>query len=419
MNKQFLFYIPEYSVDTKMGGIGVRTLDIAVAVAEFHKVQIICKNKSDINIPKIDILGQNEVDSNKLIKDCDVIFFFDLGQLEVMQIAVNYGKFIVVENSVPIEHLEFNPSLNPLSREQAYKTYLENFKAQIILADHFIVRSKVERVTLISTLAIMGRLTPKSIQQSRTLNHLITLVNIGFSEYSDDALNIKGRNLSSYNQLDNKKTLLWTGGLWDFMSPEKILKLFLKKNKLSLDLNLGFLYTPPSDQILKSEELFKNLNKYSNVWIAEPSPNHFQRGEWIKSADALICLAKPGIENETCVRLRLRDTFLYYKPIIVDPYGATADYVNETGIGVVCKSLNHKDIRNAVEQVVYDTYYRKSCIKAIIREREKVSLHTSIVPFLEKGTMINWKPRGTAKQKIAELNKYLKSNKQNKFISPY
>ncbi|WP_157124499.1 hypothetical protein [Nocardia pseudovaccinii] len=48
----------------------------------------------------------------------------------------------------------------------------------------------------------------------------------------------------------------------------------------------------------------------------------------------LICLRAPRIENQTCVRLRVRDSCLHGLTLLVDPFGATPSELSTDGLAV-------------------------------------------------------------------------------------
>jgi hypothetical protein len=290
--------------------------------------------------------------------------------------------------------------LSSADRAAAYKTYLNGFRLQMAAADHFLARSDVERATLLACLAMAGRITPTDIACSRTLDHLISRVPIGFARAHDRA----PRSSDKHRDL-----VLWTGGLWDYMAPEAALGPFTTARPvLDARIEVGFLYPPVPDQQLAAHGLADTIARCSpRVWVANPPPDHLEREKFIDSARVLISLGRPGVENETCVRLRIRDALLYRRPIVVDPYGATAEYVSSTGIGVVAASLEPSDVAKAMSVLATSGRVRRDCLAAIELERKRCVLDTTLAPVLHIAAAASWRPLRPRHTKLTAMGAIL------------
>lgn len=381
MRPSLLLLMPEYRVDEQMSGIGVRALDLASAMESHCEVTIISAQPSDLPDPPCRILPARTTDIAAWIAAVDAVVFFDLGAPEWLRCAVHARRFIVVENAVPLEHLEYNSDLPENARADTYRRYVRGFRAQVAVADHFLTRSEIERHLLIGALALEGRLAPKDIGISRRLEHLVTNVPIGLSR-KDLIL--------SHSTAPDPNLYLWTGGLWDYMAYETALDCFLG------DLpgkHLRFLYRPAADQPLRAHKVLleRNLPPEHISFLNRPLP-HSQRGLEIEQGAGLICLGRPGIENETSVRLRLRDTLLYRRPIIIDGNGASGEYVRKTGIGITLPELNASALRDAIVALEPSSRMYDACLAAIDQERKTCKLDLTLLPFLQAGQAAGWRP---------------------------
>jgi hypothetical protein len=141
------------------------------------------------------------------------------------------------------------------------------------------------------------------------------------------------------------------------------------------------------------------------------------RADAIEAAVALIALGRPGIENETCVRLRIRDTLLYRRPVIVDPYGTTADYVRRTGIGLVARSLEKDDVSEAARTMLFDDRVRRRCVEAIETERHRCITDERLVALLQVGDGAAWRPTRSRERKLAAMDALAAST--DTFIRPF
>jgi hypothetical protein len=401
--------LPEYRVDQSMGGIGVRALDLATAMSAQADVTIVCNQPTDLpNLP-CPALAARCTDLMSLIAKSDAVVFFDLGSINLLRHAVATDRFIVAENAVPLEHLEYNAERPAAERDARYKDYVTDFRAQVAAADHFLTRSQIERRLLIGALALEGRLSPDDIRISPCLEHLITNVPIGICT-RDLVMNTTATPIPGL--------FLWTGGLWDYMAYETAIEGFSGAGSSA---RLCFLYRPPEDQHLRAHDVFAASDTLSDqiTFLGRDLP-HTQRGAVIERANGLICVARPGIENETCVRLRVRDTLLYRRPIIVDLNGATGEYVRATGIGIALPELSSRALSDAVSQMEPDSDQYHNFLVAIDRERRETVLEYRLEGFFHAGRTCNWKsPRDRARilSRLDQVVPEVRSEDRSPFIS--
>jgi hypothetical protein len=76
-----------------------------------------------------------------------------------------------------------------------------------------------------------------------------------------------------------------------------------------------------------------------------------ERDQYVKAAQAYVCIARPGAENETGTRLRLRDTWLHGIPTIIDPYGISGDMVARENLGVVLREPSAESLADVLQRV--------------------------------------------------------------------
>ncbi len=378
--------LPEYRVDQSMGGIGVRALDLATAMSGRANVSIVCNQPTDLPDLPCPVQPAVGADLATLIEESDAVIFFDLGNVNLLRHAVSTGCFVVVENAVPLEHLEYSAERTASERDARYRNYVAAFRAQIVAADHFLVRSEIERRLLVGALAIEGRLSPSDIDISPRLEHLVTKVPIG----------VCARDMVTKATVGPDPGLfLWTGGLWDYMAFEIAIEAFPATESSN---RLCFLYRPPTDQHLRAHHVFATQGALNDrIYFFDRHLPHSQRGAVIEQANGLICIARPGVENETCVRLRVRDTLLYRRPLIVDSNGATGEYVRSTGIGIALPELSPRALSEALAQLKPGSDKYNACLEAIERERHETVLENRLDRFFEAGQACDWKsPRDRA-----------------------
>ena len=334
---------------TGITGIGVRVAELAETLAVHFPVLVSMEDTTDC----VDIAAAVAVPAalwDKHLAESDVVFFFDLPDPARLEQAAAAGKRIVTENAPPIEHLEYPSLLRAADPAGAHRALVAAFERQLQVSHHFLCRSRVERVALVACLCLAGRLAPQDIARSRTLSHLISTVPIGFSAASEaTAARRPSRPLAD---------VLWTGGIWTYFHPLLLVDAMALCRDAGTPMTAAFLYAQPSpdnrESIRQVSERIAALGLDGAVRLIGEPLRHQERDGIIKGARALVCVARPGIENETCVRLRARDSRLYGVPSIVDSGGPTGAELAADGLGYVLTSDDPGELAETLIKITRD-----------------------------------------------------------------
>lgn len=381
--KKIVIFASSYTIGSNMGGIGIRLWELAQVLSKYHRVQIVTDSPSDFKYNNIKFTIFNEEDWRGLVDNCDTIISTDMPDTRILMYAHAKNKQIITENAVPIEHLEYSSVVNSSSPDQTYEEIMARFKLQVLLTDHFISRSLIGKQTLITSIAMMGRLNYTNYNPAKDLKIILSYIPIGFNRESDAHA---GNSWFS----SEKSDYIWNGGIWNYFDANMIPKAVSKALKMNSDISVMFMYTPPENQYIPEyimlKEAVDNLNLHQKIrFISEDIP-HYERDGYLKNTKAIICIGKDTIENYTCHRLRLRDVFLYRKPIIIDKYGATAQLVREYGIGITVG--NDEELVKALKTIKEDNNLYCSLVNNIEKIREQFVIENNIqnlLGFLNKG----------------------------------
>ncbi|MEU4565056.1 hypothetical protein [Micromonospora sp. NPDC023956] len=266
-----------------------------------------------------------------LLDATDAVFFFDVADPDRLAQAVEAGPLIVSETAPPIEHGSYPSLLRQAAPEERYREVVEAYRRQLRVSHHFICRSRVERATVLASLVTAGRVGVRDLTGSATLDHLVTSVPIGFSRHS--------RLVAERTRPEPLADVLWTGGIWSFYDPYVLVDAVSLCARRGSPVTAAFLYGQPHPD---TREIVEALEKRiaeravtDLVTVVRRPVTHRARDAYLTAARAFVCVARPGAENDTCVRLRVRDSRLYGVPMIVDGFGATADEVRRDGPGRV------------------------------------------------------------------------------------
>ncbi|WP_327141318.1 hypothetical protein [Nocardia sp. NBC_01327] len=321
---------------TTISGIGLRVAELAAALAHHFPVRIYSPATGAQEPVSV---GGAEVttiaaDWSNLLADAEVVFFFDMPDPSRIQQANGAGKLIVSENAPPIEHLEY-PRLRPggVFDTVTYQRLIDTYRMQLTHSHLFTARSHIGRVTLIANLCAYGLLRIEDLDRSRRLDHRITTIPIGYSTTTVGAHHHCGDEVGG-----QRNEVLWTGGLWQFYDPAAAVRGVAAARANGIEICLRFLHAAPHpDTHAVRAEITRTgleLGIAEQVVLHTDPIRHDDRDRYLRNAAGLICLARRGIENETSVRLRVRDSRLYGMPLLVDPFGATATELAHDGLAI-------------------------------------------------------------------------------------
>lgn len=376
-----VFFTPAYTVANVMGGVGVRVWELAQALAAFADVLIVARGPFDLAAAGVAFVdASDEAATRAALETARTVVVYDLPDTGELLRLFHDGVTIISEVGPPIEHLEYHAVRSAPDADAAYADLVARYELQVLLTDHFLVQSDVARATLITSLCHLGRLTRANYDASAPLDHLISALPLGFSR----AAAARARQASpTLPPID----FTWSGGLWDYYDPIAVVRAVAHLKQRGRPVRVRFLYPPPPDQVLKEaaglREAIAAFGVERFVELRENPPGHADRDGALLSTRALVCVAKPGIENATCVRLRLRDTLLYSLPLVSDACGATATEVRALGIGLAVDCRDPAELAAAMETVARDDTARRQMIDRLRSVRERFVLDDYVQPVLD------------------------------------
>lgn len=385
--KLVMFAAP-YRVDEHLSGVGLRLWELAqVLAAERITVTIAAapraRGASALSWPGVHIVDFTEDTWPLLVEDCEAVLTTDLPDPRVLLAAHDAGRLIVTENAVPYEHLDYTSLRADADPQARYGDILDAFRVQTLLSDHFLARSEPERAGLLAALATAGRLTVAHHALSPTLDHLISLLPIGFNRFS--AAHAADAAVSAL-----PVDLLWNGGIWDYLDPIAALTALAALRDDGVLLSMRFLYPAVSDIPAAGHlpEQVHALGLDGQVDIAGEALPYTARDGHVKPARVIVCLGKDGIENHTCHRLRLRDALLYRLPVLIDSHGASGMWAKAHGIGAAIDPADTTALAVAMRSLAHDTATRRIHTEAITACRDRLSYEANtegLLRFLDTG----------------------------------
>ncbi|MEV0623675.1 hypothetical protein AB0I81_60885 [Nonomuraea sp. NPDC050404] len=369
-----------YPVGERMGGIGLRMWEIALGLrAAGHRIRLITAPGSDISWSRdgLEVTEFAEDGWRAEVEAAQAVVTTDLPDPRVLLHAHRLGRLIISENAPPIEHLDYDQLRDSANADRFYEQIVAHFRLQTWVSDHFLARSEVERAGMYATLVALGRLTPRLHAAERTLHHLVSLVPIGFSREAAAAHADPTVPPADY---------AWSGGVWDFTDAGVLCQALAALRNSGRAVNVRFCYPPPAGQRIAEADRLRRLTAELGlgahvVQHDGPLP-HSGRDGVLTASRALVCLGRPGAENETCHRLRLRDVLLYRMPIVIDSHGASGSWVARHGVGLAVDTTDVAEVAAALDALVHDPELYATCVAAIDKVRPAYRIDPALTPLL-------------------------------------
>ncbi|MEY8042329.1 hypothetical protein AB8O55_23195 [Saccharopolyspora cebuensis] len=333
--------------EASIAGAGQRLAEIAQALSRRYTVRVIAQPASDtVDLGAAEVVAPGE-DAARAIAAADAVMFFDTPDRGRVELAVTHRKLIIGECRAPIEHMSYPSVLACADPIGEHQRFLGTYRRLLQVAHHFLCRSQVERAALLSTLCAFGRTTPIDIARSWTLDHLISTVPVGFSQ--------RGLEAADAAEPVHMADFLWTGGIWAFFEPLMLVEAMKILRDRGVDASAAFLHATPTEDtrstIIEVGNAIDALELGDRVHLHTKPLALSERVRYVKAAQAYVCIARPGAENETGTRLRLRDTWLHGIPTIIDPHGISGDLVASENLGVVLREPSAESLADALQQV--------------------------------------------------------------------
>ncbi|MFE3579873.1 glycosyltransferase family protein [Streptomyces vinaceus] len=333
--------------ETSIAGVGQRLTEIAQVLSQRYTVRVIASTASDM----VDLGAAHQAapgeEAARAIATADAVIFFDTPDRNRIELAVAHRKLIIGECRAPIEHMSYPSVLACADPTGEHQRFLGTYRRMLQVTHHFLCRSGVERAVLLSTLCAFGRITPADIARSSTLDHLISTVPVGFSR--------RGLEAADAAEPVHLADFLWTGGIWSFFDPMMLVEAMRILRDRGVDASAAFLHAVPTPDTLSTitrlGRAIEDFGLGDRVHLHTKPLALSERDQYVKAALAYVCVARPGAENETGTRLRLRDTWLHGVPTVIDPYGISGDLVDREDLGVVLREPSADSLADALQRV--------------------------------------------------------------------
>ncbi|WP_156895416.1 hypothetical protein [Rhodococcus sp. 2G] len=399
--KLIVFDVCDYDLDS-VSGITRRAVEISRSLPREYVSLVVdsrgrmkgCNRVDDVIISLLRDTANRESKNayEYVLRSADLVVMYDFAQPRSIEIVRDLGTPIIAEIAPPIEHLLYDADKAPRERIVQHQRHVETFNTLVHEAQYFLARSGIEKAVLAGVLVSAGRVDVIDGDTAR-FRDLIATVPVGYT------VGEAGRTLRNHPEGDMtpptiKPAVVWNGGLWPYMNwkivldaithvdssiREEFLVAFPDVRSREPDLGEGSVQRP--NEVL---EYARSIGVDKHVVLYrlridscdQPTKDYDQI---LVSADenvhvhprGYVCIGRDGIENETCVRLRVREPRAFGLPMIIDEGNPTSDELVRDGLAIPVDRESAKSVaaglsqawtvRNSIQRERLENYnYQKS-----------------------------------------------------------
>jgi GT2 family glycosyltransferase/glycosyltransferase involved in cell wall biosynthesis len=260
--------------------------------------------------------------------------------------------------------------------------------AQLERGDYFICASERQRHFWLGHLLALGRLTPDLYDADRSLRSLLDVVPFGLPgkppQQSRSA--IKG---AIPGIGDGDKVVLWAGGVYNWFDPLTLVDAIDLLAQRRPDVRMMFLgMTHPNPEVpemgiraqLRARSASLGLTG-RHVFFNETWVPYDERQDWLLDADCGVTTHFEHVETTFAFRTRVLDYLWAGLPIVTTDGDTFADLVRQEKLGVVVPAEDPAALADALERVLYDPDFARTCSDRIATVRDRFTWENVLAPL--------------------------------------
>jgi GT2 family glycosyltransferase/glycosyltransferase involved in cell wall biosynthesis len=387
-----ILVITSDAVTERMAGPAIRAWNMADVLAGEHDVRLITLNPhSDPPPAAFDVRYLHESKVDPEVAWADIVIMQGHVLEQVPQLKT--GKKIVVcdiYDPMHLEQLEQGKDLTDARRAHVVEVVTEVLSNQLLRGDFFLCASDRQRHFWLGHLAAIGRLTPTLYDSDPSVKSLLAVAPFGLSAKPPQRTG-PGPRESIPGIGGGDKLVIWAGGIYNWFDPLTLLHAMDRLRHKHPDAKLLFLgmrHPNPDvgemDMAGKTRGLAQRLDLVGrNVFFNETWVPYEQRQNWLLDADCGVTTHFEHVETTFAFRTRVLDYLWSGLPIVTTAGDSFADLVERERLGVVVPAEDPDALAAALESVLYDEDFVKSCRDRIELVRERYTWETVLAPLTE------------------------------------
>ena len=372
-----------------MGGVGVRSWELACALAKDFPVRLAIPNNTTLQHENVEIVSFDlqHGDLHPCLQDVRVIIIqgFILHFHPYLR-EVNIPLAIDLYVPFLLESLVWHSQDNFSSFIPAYEEYTRVQLDLIRAGDFFFCASERQRDYWLGWLHAQKRINPHTYAADATLRNLIDIVPFGLPE---EKLKAEKPVLKGVHPGIGvtAKVILWSGGLWDWLDPLTLIRAVGILAPYHPELILYFLGTQhPNSEVTgmkmpeKAIQLSKELGLLDRqVFFGDWVP-YEDRSSYLAEADLSVITHLEHIETHFSFRTRVLDCFWAGLPMVITEGDSLSQLVADEGVGLVVPPGDVQALATAIDKILKNLG-NPSYTPAFERLRERFCWEKTITPL--------------------------------------
>lgn len=382
-----------------MAGPGIRYVSIARELSRHFDTTLGLLNGTGQQINELSAYGIKAVaysdgDYQEMVDGAEYLFGQQLG-LGMLRYARRQQKRIIVDlyAPVPVEFLLYRHfSRDGISslEKQEIGNLIDTYKEYVRTCDYFVCSNDRQRDMW------LGFMLANNVLESRDevcqdIERLIGLAPMGISSdeprHKQDVMRdvVPGIGKDDF-------ILLWTGGLWDWFDPLKVVQAVERLNKDLPRIKLVFMgVRRPNKKVPDMSEAEKTITyvkerdlENDSVFFIDSWLPYEERVNYLLEADAAIYAHKSSLETRYSHRSRVLDHIYTELPTVANGGDYLGDAVlKDRGLGVVVENDDIDSFAKTVTKLASDKELYTSIKKNIAAAKEEFYWENTVKPLVD------------------------------------
>lgn len=380
-------------VGSRMAGPGIRYWELARALAACHQVTLIAPRPIDLADPALATgsyaWGQAATLAPWLAQAEVILANGYLLEAHPEIAATDRPLILDLYDPTLLENLELLRDAPLAERMARTRRDIELLGRQLAAGDFFLCATERQRDLYIGALMAAGRIDPSTVEHDPLLRGLIDLVPFGLpgepAARSGPALRGVLPGIDADTQL-----ILWSGGLWDWMDPQTLVRampavvarcplarlVFLAGRHPGLDLQ------PNAAQ--QARRLAAELGLLDrSIFFYEQWVPYARRADFLLEADVVVSLHRQHLETAyAAVRSRVLDYFWVGLPGVLSEGDPAAELLRTGGAGLVTPIGDADAVAGALIDLLADSERRAELGRRAAALADRFAWPNLITPIL-------------------------------------
>ena len=383
-------------VDSHMAGPGIRSWEIARALAGCADITLAIPNKSSLSDPGIHIstYGDDAAALRRQVDASEVILIqgFILHKFPFLK---ECGKPLIVDVYDPfvIENLEVHSFRTMPERRSVHNRDLAVQVEQLKVGDFFICANERQRDYWLGMLSASGRINPYNYRLDKSLRKLIDVVPFGLPGMPPKPSKgvLRGRRCGI---APSDKLVIWGGGIWAWLDPLTMIRAMKIVCDRRQDVKLFFLGREhPNPEISavmgsglysKAVTMSKDLGLYDRfVFFNDEWVPYDERHNYLLEADVGVCLHQNLVEMRYASRTRLLDYIWCGLPIITSRGDSWSEIVERFKLGKTVAQNDVEQVVAAIDEMISVPNLRAELAPRFDEVRGELTWQRAVRPLME------------------------------------